>query len=92
MSIFHYKAELLQQSPTGSSTYRFFPDCVMAKDVTGIFAVDPISWQPKIIEAAGAEEKGLVSSDARCVFALTAKIKAEFEANGVMPNEVLRIS
>ncbi|MFC3683937.1 hypothetical protein [Hydrogenophaga luteola] len=92
MSIFHYRAELLRQSPDGECVYKFFPDCVMAKEVSGAFSVSPASWQPEIIEAAGAEEKGLVSTDSRCVFVLTAKIKTEFEMNGVMPNEVLRIS
>lgn len=92
MSIFHYRAELLQQSPSGECVYKFFPDCVMAKEVSGTFSLSPLSWQPEIINAAGAEEKGLVSTDSRCVLALTAKIKAEFEASRVMPNEVLRIS
>lgn len=64
----------------------------MAKEVSGTFVVNSVSWQHEIIEAAGAEEKGLVSSDSRCVLALTAKIKAEFEAKGIMPNEVLRLS
>ena len=92
MSIFHFKAELLQQLPDGVYIYRFFPDCVMAKDVSGTFSVSTVTWQSQIILAAGAEEKGLVSTDSRCVLALVAKIKKEFESSGSISKEVLRIS
>lgn len=92
MSIFHYKAELIQQLPEDVYVYRFFPDSVMAKDVNGTFSINSITWQSQIIIAAGAEEKGLVSTDSRCVLALTAKIKKEFEVNGFMSKEVLRVS
>lgn len=92
MGIFHYRAVLREQSPAGVFTYTFYPDFVMAKDVSGVFSITPDAWQPNITLAARAEEKGLVSTDRRCVLALTVKIKAEFDASGKMPREVLRIS
>ena len=92
MSIFHYKAELIQRLPEDVYIYRFFPDSVMAKDVKGTFSVSSITWQSQIIVAADAEEKGLVATDSHCVLALTAKLKKEFEVNGFMAKEVLRVS
>lgn len=92
MGIFHYKAVLREQSPTGMFVYAFYPDFLMASDVSGMFTLTQDDWQPSIIHAAGAEEQGLVSTDLRCVLALTAKIKAEFSATGRVPHEILRIS
>lgn len=92
MGIFHYMAVLREESPLGVFTYTFYPDFVMEKDVSGTFAITIGAWKPSIIVAAGAEEKGLVSTDLRCVLALTAKIKAEFDASGRMPREIVRIS
>lgn len=92
MGMFHYKAVLREQSPAGVFMYTFYPDFLMAGDVSGTFTVTQDAWHPSITHAAGAEEKGLVSTDLRCVLALTAKIKAEFSATGRMPHEVLRIS
>jgi hypothetical protein len=92
VGIFHYRAVLREESNAGVFTYTFYPDFVMAKDVSGTFTITPGVWQPNIAIAAGAEERGLVSTDLRCVLALTAKIKADFDANGRMPQEILRIS
>ena len=92
MGMFHYKAVLREQSPDGVFMYSFYPDFLMASDVSGTFTLNQDAWEPNITHAAGAEQKGLVSTDLRCVVALTAKIKAEFSATGRMPREILRIS
>lgn len=92
MGMFHYKAVLREQSPDGVFMYSFYPDFLMASDVSGTFTLNQDAWEPNITHAAGAAQKGLVSTDLRCVVALTAKIKAEFSATGRMPREILRIS
>ena len=92
VGMFHYRAVLREQSPAGVFIYSFYPDFLMASNVSGTFTLTQDAWQPSIIHAAGAEEIGLVSTDLRCVLALTSKIKAEFSATGRMPHEILRIS
>lgn len=92
VGMFHYRAVLREQSPAGVFMYSFYPDFLMASNVSGTFTLTQDAWQPSIIHAAGAEEIGLVSTDLRCVLALTSKIKAEFSATGRMPHEILRIS
>ena len=92
MGMFHYKAVLAERNPDGSFLYTFFPEFVMASDVSGTFVVTPGPWEPQIVTSAGAEERGLVSTDRRCVLALVAKLKAEYQATGEMPSELFRIS
>ena len=92
MGIFHYKAVLKEHRAPGEYVYTFFPDFVMAEHVIGEFSVTPGEWQPNIIAAADAEAKGLVSTDSRCVLALTSMLKAQYEHSGSMPNEISRIS
>ena len=64
----------------------------MAPDVSGTFSIKPGEWEPTIVTRADAEEKGLVSTDIRCVLGLTAKIRSIFTEQGEMPIETLRIS
>lgn len=92
MSIFHFKAILKEVREDEYYVYTFYPDCVMAKNITGEFILKPNDWEPEIIKAADAEAKGLISTDKKCVLGLTAKIKEYFKENKEMPNEALRIS
>lgn len=92
MSIFHFRAVLRDRKKDGHYVYTFYPDHVMAPDVTGLFILNPDSFEPEIIEAANAEEKGLVSTDLQAVCGLTVKIKDYVEREGKFPEEVFRIS
>jgi hypothetical protein len=74
MTAFHFKGERL--GTTGQRLrYRFYPDHVMAPDVTGEFEVDVTDWSYRIVSAAHAEERGLVSKDEHCVQALISKLE-----------------
>lgn len=92
MSVFHFRAVLREKNHDGWYAYTFYLDCVEAPDVTGIFLLNPDTFEPEIIEAANAEEKGLVSMDRQCVFGLVAKIKDYVETKGEFPDEIFRIA
>lgn len=88
MSVFHYKAILESRDEDGFYIYRYFPDHVMAEGVSGLYRVNPDTFDAEIIERAGAEEKGLASTDERCVSATVWKIKVFREKEGAMPERV----
>jgi len=88
MTVFHFKGERLDAQGT-KARYRFYPDHVMAPEVTGEFVVDTVSWHHEITVPAGAEEKGLVSMDSQCVAALVRKLQ---KAAGELPGEVYFIA
>lgn len=92
MSIFHFKAILKERLKSGEHIYTYYPDCVVAEEVIGEFSIRPDNFEPIILVTTNAEEKGLVSTDLRCVLALASKIKMIYEETSKFPNEVLRIS
>ncbi|MBX7220808.1 MAG: hypothetical protein K1Y36_12735 [Blastocatellia bacterium] len=92
MGVFHFKGVFKEKTEDGRFLYFFYPDYIEAGEVGGVFAIKPNDWQPVIVVEANAEQKGLVSTDHRCVSGLAAKIKKHFEAEGQMPTEVFRIS
>lgn len=91
MSVWHYKGELIR-SDGDVLEYRYFPDHVMAPDVSGIFRVRPADWSWTNVVPADAEAKGLVSTDARCIEALIHKLKKAYRDNEPAPATVFFIA
>lgn len=92
MTVFHFQAVLESQDQDGWYVYRYYPDHVMAKGVSGLFRINPNTLAAEIVEPAGAEAKGLVSTDEQCVAATAGKIKSLREREGAMPKEVFWVA
>ncbi len=74
MTIWHFKGEKISEEGR-EARYRFYPDHVMAPDVTGELTVNVDTWEYEIVRPARAEEMGLVSTDGYCVSALVHKLE-----------------
>lgn len=91
MSAFHYKAELLEQRPTGAR-YRFYCDYL---DRTGLYGI-------AVLLSAGAEFRvesraynltpEIAEQEAKCLSALHHKLRKMLAAEGDLPNEVYHIA
>jgi hypothetical protein len=92
MTVFHFQAVLESHDQDGWYVYRYYPDHVMAKSVSGLFRINPNTFVAEIVETAGAEEKGLASTDEQCVKATAEKVRRFQESNGVMPEEVFWVA
>ena len=91
MSIFHFRGVLIRADGDWYE-YEYYPDHVMAESVTGRFKVNSSTWESVVLSEAGAEEKGLVSTDEQCVSGLVDEIEKLHDESGEMPNDVCRIS
>lgn len=85
MSVFHYKAEKLEQSGT-SAVYRFWPDYVSDKTVYGVFQVDSNSWDFIIIRSP--TDLPLTAPEVRSVQALIHKMKKHHLVENSLPETV----
>jgi len=91
MTIWHFKGELLHRDGV-SAVYRFFPDHVMAPDVSGTFRVNLTFFQSEIVEPANAAARGLVSTDEYCVSALVHKIRKAPSTSEGPPEQVFFVA
>jgi hypothetical protein len=91
VTILHYRAELVRVDGDVLE-YRYFPDHVMAPDVSGVFRVNPSDWSWTNSAPARAEERGLVSMDAHCIQALIFKLRKVFTEGAPPPEKLLFIA
>ena len=91
MSIWHYKAEFVRVDGDVLE-YRYFPDHVMAPAVSGVFRVCPKDWSWTKSAPAQAEERGLVSVDARCIEPLVTKLRKAYKPDASPPETLVFIA
>jgi hypothetical protein len=91
MTVWHYKAELIRVDGDAIE-YRYYPDHVMAPQVSGVFRVRPADWSWANTVPARAEERGLVSMDSRCIEALVHKLQRSYTTDGIVPEKLFFIA
>jgi len=83
VSVFHFRAELVEQKANGAR-YRFQTDYVGDSQRVGMFSLDISTWTWCIDESADSRcYADGTSRDAHCVAALTHKIRKTYPLEGL---------